>query len=189
LAATVGLLGAALAGCTDGDTGTDSEDDGTPTAGGGETSTTGNGGGTATVSDDLDLREANVVGVEAERTDGEVRFSVTMIHDDDGEDGYANWWQIETPDGDRLGRRDLAHPHGTREFTRSETIAVPDGVDCVVVRGHDQTHGYGGQAMLLDIDSGAPRSVRQGTEPVEFDAGDCLNKHVRVYKRLFWIAK
>lgn len=120
---------------------------------------------TATDSADLDLREANVVGVTvgSEREDGEYRFDVTLIHDDEGEDGYADWWQVETLAGERLGRRDLAHPHGTREFTRSTTVSVPDGTACVVVRGHDRTHGYGGHAMLVDVDTGGTTPVRQGS--------------------------
>jgi len=43
---------------------------------------------------------------------GDVRFEVTLYHDD-GEHGYANWWQVESLDGERLGRRDLLHAHGT----------------------------------------------------------------------------
>ena len=117
-------------------------------------------------SEALDLREANVTDVAVEATgDGEVRFDVTLYHDDDGEDGYANWWQVETLDGERLGRRELLHAHSTAPFTRSETITVPAAVDCVVVRGHDQTHGYGGRAMLVAVGSGSTRLVDQGPEP------------------------
>ncbi|SEO72841.1 hypothetical protein SAMN04487948_104402 [Halogranum amylolyticum] len=117
-----------------------------------------------TTSGDLDLREANVVGVGVQARNGSYRFDVTLLHDDSGEDGYANWWQVETPDGERLGRRDLLHAHGTQEFTRSETVEDPEGTNCVVVRGHDQTHGYGGQAMLVNLETGATTAVRQGGE-------------------------
>jgi len=68
-----------------------------------------------------------------------------------------------TRGGDRLGRRDLLHTHGTREFTRSAT--VPDGVRETVVRGHDRTHGYGGQAMLVNVETGETTAVRQGPAP------------------------
>jgi len=131
--------------------------------------------GGSTPSGELDLREANVVGVETSAADDGVRFSVTLLHDDEGEEGYADWWQVDSLDGERLGRRALSHPHGTREFTRSTTVAVPEGVDCVVVRGHDQTHGYGGQAALVALD-GTDATValrRQGSEPTAFGAGDC----------------
>jgi hypothetical protein len=121
-------------------------------------------GAETTTSSDLDLREANVVGVTVEKQNGSYRFDVTLIHDDSGEDGYANWWQVETLDGEQLGRRELLHAHGTQEFTRSATVQVPEGTTCVVVRGHDQTHGYGGQAMLVNLGSGATKIVRQSAE-------------------------
>ncbi len=178
LLAGAGLLAVPAAGCTDGtdaDAGAGDDGDPDPTATP-ESDTVATDGGTETPTPgagDLDLREANVTGVDVDSDGGAYRFAVTLIHDDDGEDGYANWWQVETLDGRRVGRRDLAHPHGTREFTRSETIDVPEAVDCVVVRGHDQTHGYGGQAALVALDSGATRLVRQGERRSAFDAPDC----------------
>jgi len=122
---------------------------------------------------ELDLREANVVEVAFDRQDGRIRFDVTLYHDDDGEAEYANWWQVETLDGKRLGRRELLHAHSTAPFTRSETVDVPEGVTCVVVRGHDQTHGYGGQAAIVNLESGATRLVRQGAERRSFDPSAC----------------
>jgi hypothetical protein len=146
---------------------TTAERDDTTAAGGGESP--GSTSEATTASGDLDLREANVVGVAVERRDGDYRFDVTLYHDDDGEDGYANWWQVETRAGEKLGRRELLHAHGTQEFTRSATISVPEGVTDVVVRGHDQTHGYGGQAMLVNVGTGETTAVRQGPEPQSFE--------------------
>ncbi len=120
----------------------------------------------ATTAGELDLREANVTRVSVEPADGRFRLSVTLYHDDDGEDGYADWWQVETLDGERLGRRSLAHPHGTRPFTRSTTVELP--TDRVVVRGHDQTHGYGGRAAIVAIPDGAVEFVDQGPERRSF---------------------
>ena len=123
------------------------------------------GNGQSASQDELDLREANVTDVRfEEQSDGRYRFDVTLIHDDAGEDGYANWWQVETLDGSQLGRRTLLHAHGTREFTRSETIEIADGVSHVVVRAHDQTHGYGGQAAIVSLGDGTLEFVMQGEE-------------------------
>jgi hypothetical protein len=119
---------------------------------------------------ELDLREANVTAVEFTRNGDQYRFDVTLIHDDAGESGYANWWQVETLDARRLGRRTLLHAHGTREFTRSETMPIPGDLTRVVVRGHDQTHGYGGQAMIVDLSSGETSPFEQG--PDRQDATD-----------------
>ena len=136
----------------------------TTTAAATESSTPG-----TTAGGGLDLHEANVVGVEVASTDDSYRFDVTLYHDDEGEDGYANWWQVETLGGERLGRRELLHSHGTERFTRSATIETPDGTSRVVVRGHDRTHGYGGQAMLITLETGATEIVGQGPEPRSFD--------------------
>jgi hypothetical protein len=173
-AGAVAVLGA-VAGCSGSNDG-----DGSPTADASEpasatteasetaSTATGTSGGSG-----LDLREANVVGVSVER-DGDVyEFDVTLHHDDDGEDGYADWWQVERLDGTRLGRRELLHPHSQQPFTRSATVEIPDGVDCVVVRGHDQTHGYGGRLAVVALASGAVADVDQGPEPQSVDAEAC----------------
>lgn len=155
-----------LAGCTEGDSG-----GATPGTASPRPDSTG-GGGTPT-KDELDLREANVVDVSVEGGDGSYDVSVALHHDDEGEPGYANWWQVEALDGDQFGRRNLSHAHGTTEFTRSTTVDVPADQPCVVVRGHDQTHGYGGQAMLLSLDAESVVPKRQGSDPQSFTEADC----------------
>ena len=122
----------------------------------------------AAAAADLDLREANVTGVALAADDGDRRLAVTLHHDDAGEAGYADWWQVETLDGRRLGRRDLRHAHGSRPFTRSATVEIPAGTRFVVVRGHDRTHGYGGQAAVVELATGAVERIRQGPEPLAF---------------------
>jgi hypothetical protein len=128
----------------------------------------------ATDDSELDLREANVVGVEFEERDGAYRFAVSLHHDDAGEEGYADWWQVETLDGTQLGRRDLLHAHENNQpFERSETIEVPDNVPCVVVRGHDQTHGYGGRAVVVTLDAAGQNVIQQGSERQPISESDC----------------
>ena len=182
------VLAASTAGCgTGGDDGGAGTSTDTDTAAGGDgspetasptdtaTSRTETDAGTGGESAaELDRREANVVEVAfAASSDGRYEVDVTLDHDDAGEDGYANWWQVESLDGTRHGRRDLAHPHANQPFTRSATVEVPADVTCVVVRGHDQTHGYGGQAAVVNIDAGTDRLVIQGSEPQEFASADC----------------
>jgi hypothetical protein len=176
--ATAGaVVASASAGCADrgadgaagesgGETDTDESDDEAGDSGG-------EGGDSDDADADLDLREANVVDVAVEPTDDGYAFDVTLHHDDDGEEGYANWWQVERLDGTRLGRRELLHAHAEQPFTRSATVAVPDDVTCVVVRGHDQTHGYGGVAAAVDLDAGTARRVDQGPDPRSFGEADC----------------
>ena len=104
----------------------------------------------------LDLREANVIAVTYEAiSPGEVRFDVTLIHDDDAEaPSFADRWFVEDLEGNMLGERILAHSHGTQPFTRSATIHTPTEINIVIVRGHDQLHGLGGQSMRVDLSTG-----------------------------------
>lgn len=126
----------------------------------------GAGEGAAAGAGELDLREANITAVVYDQASG--RFDVTLIHDDDGEPAYANWWQVEKLDGTLLGRRKLLHAHGTYQFTRSKDIRIPPGVELVVVRAHDPTHGYGGQAIVFNVVTGESIKVDQGSEPKDF---------------------
>jgi hypothetical protein len=153
----------ALAGCVDSERGLETQ---TPNQ---ETTAEESPAETAT----LDLTEANVTSVGISPDGSTYDFSVELYHDDDGEEGYANWWQVETLDGDRLGRRELLHPHSTAPFTRSKTIEIPEEISCVVVRGHDQTHGYGGQAILVSLPDGTTRAVKQGSDPQSFSESAC----------------
>ncbi len=177
-----GALVAAVAGCSGGSS---SDSDDSQYGSGGETTGTATATETATATStesttrteesepELDLREANVVAVALEGDGGSYTFDVTLHHDDDGEDGYANWWQVERLDGTRLGRRELLHPHSQQPFTRSATIEISDGVSCVAVRGHDEIHGYGGRMMVANLGSGETRAIEQGADPRAVDESDC----------------
>jgi hypothetical protein len=116
--------------------------------------------------DELDLREANVLAVDFEPLgEGRFRFNVTLLHDDDGETpDFADWWQVEDTQGNLLGRRILTHSHGTQAFTRSEIITIPANVTVVIVRGHDMQHGYGGQSMRIDMQSGLATPFKEGDQ-------------------------
>ena len=73
------------------------------------------------------------------------RFDVTLSHPDTGWDHYADGWRIELADGTVLGTRVLGHPHVNEQpFTRSDQIAVPDGVDEIFVRTSDNVDGWAG---------------------------------------------
>lgn len=171
-----------LAGCLGDDSGPedgDESDGGSPTNDSTDDDTGSDGSDDSESGDDgdsdtsLDLREANVVDVAFEAGNGSYEFDVSLHHDDDSEDGYANWWQVERLDGTELGRRELTHAHSEQPFTRSATIEIPADVTCVVVRGHDQTHEYGGQVILVSLDSGTTDAIDQGTDRQSFAESDC----------------
>jgi hypothetical protein len=112
---------------------------------------------------DLDLREANVLEAEFERRgENRYRFDVTLLHDDDGEaPSYADRWQVWDDEGNMLGERVLTHSHSTQPFTRSATIDIPESITVVLVRGHDMEHGYGGQSMRVNLESGDMQTYKE----------------------------
>ena len=98
--------------------------------------------------------EADVVAAEAyPEGEGRWRFSVTVAHGDEGWDHYADRWEVLAPDGTVLGTRVLAHPHETEQpFTRFlGGVAVPDGIDRVTLRAHDNVHGAGGAEATVEL--------------------------------------
>ena len=98
--------------------------------------------------------EADAVGVEVKReSGGAFGFSVTVRHDDEGWDHYADKWQVVGADGTIYGERVLLHPHENEQpFTRSQSgIVIPEAVSEVVVRAHDKVHGFGGREMTVKL--------------------------------------
>lgn len=93
--------------------------------------------------------EADVVAAEAMRAGGGTwRVSATVRHADEGWDHYADAFEVLAPDGTVLATRTLHHPHVEEQpFTRSVSVAVPDGIDHVTVRAHDSVHGHGGASV------------------------------------------
>ncbi|WP_417668515.1 hypothetical protein [Roseibium sp.] len=87
--------------------------------------------------------EVVIENAEAVRQNGHWRFSVTLRHQDEGWDHYADLWQVLAPDGTVLGDRVLAHPHVNEQpFTRSlGRVAIPEGIDKVFIRARDSRHG------------------------------------------------
>ena len=98
--------------------------------------------------------EAEVVGVKVQNEgNGSWTFTVTVRHDDEGWDHYANQWEVLSPDGVVLGTRILLHPHVAEQpFTRSlGGVEIPEGVGKVIVRARDSVHGYGGEEIEVEL--------------------------------------
>jgi hypothetical protein len=89
--------------------------------------------------------------------DGTWRFDVTVRHNDQGWDHYADLWQVVDMRGNVLGERVLLHPHDTEQpFTRSQSdISLPADTTRVVIRGKCNVHGFGGQQILVDLTGGS----------------------------------
>ena len=98
--------------------------------------------------------EADVVGVKASSgKDGTWSFSVTVRHDDEGWDHYADKWEVLGQDGEVLGSRVLLHPHVSEQpFTRSLSgVKIPEGVQRIFIRARDSVHGYGGKEVVIEL--------------------------------------
>ncbi|WP_422038614.1 hypothetical protein [Roseibium sp.] len=97
-------------------------------------------------ADDVEIVEAS-----ARQSGSTWTFSVTLKHGDTGWDHYADLWQVFAPDGKLLGERVLLHPHVEEQpFTRSLSgVAIPDGIDEVVIRARDSVHGVADQEYRL----------------------------------------
>ena len=96
--------------------------------------------------------EADVIGVELKKIgDNTYHFSVTVSHNDEGWEHYADKWEILAPDGQVLGTRTLLHPHVDEQpFTRSlSPVEIPEGITEVTIRAHDLVHEYGGKVMRV----------------------------------------
>jgi len=103
-------------------------------------------------SDDLDLAQVRDVTVRA--TGAQWRFSVTVEHNDDGWDYYADGWLVVNPeDGTVYGERVLAHPHDNEQpFTRSLSgVSIPEEVDTVLVVARNNVLGFGGCGQLVSL--------------------------------------
>lgn len=98
--------------------------------------------------------EADVVDVAViAEGGGSYRFDVTLRHDDEGWDHYADRWDVVAPDGTVLGSRTLYHPHVNEQpFTRSlGGVTIPEGVSEVTIRAHDKVHGEGGRTKTVPV--------------------------------------
>ena len=93
---------------------------------------------------------ADVVAVDV-RTAGAAAydFDVTVRHDDEGWEHYADRWEILAPSGEIIATRILHHPHVDEQpFTRSLTgVSVPPEIDVVTIRAHDSVHGSGTEGV------------------------------------------
>jgi hypothetical protein len=98
--------------------------------------------------------EADVVEVDVFcDSDSICRFDVTVRHNDESWEHFANRWEILSPDGEVLATRELAHPHVNEQpFTRSlGNVRIPPGLSKVMVRAHDLVHEYGGQELTVEL--------------------------------------
>ena len=102
----------------------------------------------------LSANEVEVVNVKANQSkDQSWNFDVTLKHDDEGWDHYANEWQIIAPDNKILGTRTLYHPHVNEQpFTRSLSgVKIPKEIKTVRIIAKDTVHGLSHKAVEVEL--------------------------------------
>lgn len=109
--------------------------------------------------------ETHVVGIDPFEVENGRRFVVSLNPPD--EEGGADWWQLETFAGERIVQHTFDEPRTGSTFTSERTLD-PEATK-LVVRGHDVEAGYGGQAILLDLESESFAAEYQGAEPRSFE--------------------
>ena len=98
--------------------------------------------------------QADVLKVEVGHAgESAYQFDVTVRHNDEGWDHYANKWDVVAPDGTVLATRILHHPHEKEQpFTRSLSgVKIPKSVNKVSIQAHDSVHGYGGKIITIQV--------------------------------------
>jgi hypothetical protein len=80
-------------------------------------------------------------------------ISVSLLHNDNGWNHYADGWEVLNGDGDRIGFRELLHPHiNEQPFTRSLSgVVVPEGAKSVTIRAHCNVDGWTDETFELQL--------------------------------------
>jgi hypothetical protein len=98
---------------------------------------------------------ASVTRVSLAGNPGAYTFEVTVRSPDVGCEGYADWWEVVSEDGDLLYRRVLLHSHVDEQpFSRSGGPVPIDSGDTVIVRAHMSNTGYGGSSLRGSVAGG-----------------------------------
>ena len=94
-----------------------------------------------------------IVGATAEKSGMGWRISVTVSHPDEGWDHYVDGWEVLDMAGNRLGYRELGHPHVREQpFTRSlSSVMIPDGTHKVRIRAHCSQDGWTEDTFKLKL--------------------------------------
>lgn len=109
--------------------------------------------------------EAEIVFAKFQQKEAGWKVDVTLKHNDEGWNHYANAWRIVDDKGTVLGKRVLAHPHTEEQpFTRSlRSTKIPEATTVVYIEASDLVHGWSKQRLRVDLksDSGDRYTVKR----------------------------
>ena len=94
-----------------------------------------------------------IVKATAERDSMGWRINVTLKHPDTGWDHYADGWDVYDGNGNKLGVRELMHPHVDEQpFTRAlVNVMVPDGTREVFIRARCSIAGWSSDSVKVTL--------------------------------------
>ena len=96
-----------------------------------------------------------ILKATAERSGMGWRIEVTLQHPDTGWDHYADGWDVQDAHGQKIGFRELMHPHVDEQpFTRSlVNVMPPDGTREVFIRARCSVAGWSGELFRLKLEN------------------------------------
>ena len=103
-------------------------------------------------STSLEFAQVNYVSAY-QKSNNQWCFSVTIEHNDQSWEHYADGWEVVDLQGNILANRVLAHPHDNEQpFTRSLCgIEIPQGINKLIVRAKCNQHGFEGKSVIVDL--------------------------------------
>ncbi|MFW5910006.1 MAG: hypothetical protein ACOCUM_04435, partial [Thiohalospira sp.] len=87
----------------------------------------------------------------------EVRsYTVTAVleHDDEARYHFLDGWRVTTPEGEVLAEQGFEHPRPQAPPRRATLtgIRLPEGVERIRVEARDRLHGWGDDAVEVELD-------------------------------------
>ncbi|MEO6122662.1 MAG: hypothetical protein ABIR32_03060 [Ilumatobacteraceae bacterium] len=100
-----------------------------------------------------DQQFPEIVDATATGNNGTWTFSVTVSSPYDTPERYADGWRVLGMDGTVYGEHELTHDHSTEQpFTRTQDgVAIPEGINEVMIEGRDLVNGYGGTTVTVQL--------------------------------------
>jgi hypothetical protein len=98
-------------------------------------------------------KEVEITKVELEPTGSTWTVHVTLRHDDQGFEHYANGWRLVDAKKNVIAAQELYHPHDKKKsFTDSKAnIKIPSQTKLVFLEAQAKPHGWSKQRVRIDL--------------------------------------
>lgn len=102
----------------------------------------------------MNQKYPNVIDVRVHaRSDNRFDFDATIASPYDTPQRYADAFRVMSTEGVQFGERTLLHDHASEQpFTRDlYGVAIPAGINAVVIQARDKKYGYGGKTLHVTL--------------------------------------